>query len=125
MFRCPYIYTSCPGRYPSKLAELVPLPYCRKRDTSYSNWLYNFFCHSFQVLGGDFCNSYFSHMARLWNSLFAECFLLTYDQNDFKSRVNKHLLPVGFLCGFHLGLFYFLLIPFFPFLAMAGQSCME
>ena len=43
MCRCPYIHTFYSGRYPSELAELVPLPYCRYRDTSYFDRLYDFF----------------------------------------------------------------------------------
>ena len=36
-------------------------------------------------------NSFFHLTARQWNSLPAECFSLTSDLNDFKSRVNRHL----------------------------------
>ena len=37
---------------------------------------------------------------RLWNSLRAECFPVTYDLNGLKSRVNKHDLPCFFLIRF-------------------------
>ena len=40
----------------------------------------------------DVCvNSSFCCTARLGNSLPIECFPLTFDLNDFKSRINKHL----------------------------------
>ena len=42
-----------------------------------------------------YVNSFFPRTARLWNSLFAECFPLTYDLNDFSSRVNRHLSSLG------------------------------
>ena len=58
-------------------------------------------------------NSFFPHTARLWISLPIECFPLTYNLNDFKSRISRHLLTVGlskrdflyaliFLCFFFL-----------------------
>ena len=37
----------------------------------------------------------FSRTARPWNSLPTEYFPLTYDLNDFKSRINRHLLTAG------------------------------
>ena len=40
-------------------------------------------------------NSFFPHAARPWNSLPIECFLLAHDPNGFKSRINRHLQPVG------------------------------
>ena len=44
-----------------------------------------------------YVNSFFPCTARLWNSLPIECFPLTYNLNGFKSRINRHLLTVGFL----------------------------
>ena len=44
-----------------------------------------------------YVNSFFPHTARLWNSLPVECSPLMYDINGFKSRINQHLLTVGFL----------------------------
>ena len=41
-------------------------------------------------------STFFLRAAKLWNSLLAEWFLLTYDLNIFKSRVNRHLLFLGF-----------------------------
>ena len=36
-----------------------------------------------------------SFLAQLWNSLPIECFPLTYDLSDFKSRTKRHVLTVG------------------------------
>ena len=75
------------GRCSSALAELVPLPHSRGKSTHYSNWL-----HDFSVtIPGYNINSFFPCRARNWKSLAAECFPLTYDLNDFKSRINGHL----------------------------------
>ena len=38
-----------------------------------------------------YVNSFFPRTARLWNFLPEECFLLTYDLNGFKCRVNRHI----------------------------------
>ena len=40
-------------------------------------------------------NSFLPLTARLWNSLPQECFLLTYDLNGFKSRIDRHILSLG------------------------------
>ena len=37
---------------------------------------------------------FFSRIARFLNSLTVECFPLTHDLKDFKSRINRHLLTV-------------------------------
>ena len=69
------------GRCSSELDELVPLPPPRGRSTCCSNRLHDFSvtipgcCKNFYV------NSFFPHTPRLWNSLPAECFPLTYDLN--------------------------------------------
>ena len=56
------------------------------------------------------CHSFFLHTGRLWNSLSAECFQLTYDLNGLKSRVNRHLLSLGsFWIDFLLVLLFLLL----------------
>ena len=41
--------------------------------------------------GSVYVNSFFHCTARRLNSLSIECFPLTYDLNDFKSRVNRLL----------------------------------
>ena len=70
------------GRCSSKLAQLVPLPFCWGRSTSYSDRL-----HDFSVT--------IPHTARLWNFLPIEYFPLTYDLSGFKSRINRHFLTAG------------------------------
>ena len=37
----------------------------------------------------------FPHTAKLWSSLAIEWFPLSYDQNGFKSRLNRNLLSAG------------------------------
>ena len=37
----------------------------------------------------------FPHKAKLWSSLAIEWFPLSYDQNSFKSRLNRNLLSAG------------------------------
>ena len=54
-----------------KLAQLVPLPFSRRRSTRYSDRL-----HDFSV------------------TIPIECFPLTYDLGGFKSSINRHHLTV-------------------------------
>ena len=79
----------------SELGELVPLPFSRRRSTHYSNRLHDFSVIIPRCYKDVFVNSFFPCAARLLNSLPVECFPLTYDLNDFKSRIKKHLLTVG------------------------------
>ena len=83
------------GRCSSELAELVPLPYSRGRCTGYSDRSHDFSVIICRCYKDVYVNSCFPHTARLWNSLPIECFPLTYNLNDFKSRINRHLLIVG------------------------------
>ena len=83
------------GRCSSKLAQLVPLPFSRRRFTLYSDRLYDFSVIIPRYYKDVYVNSFFPRLARLWNSLPIECFPLTYDLNGFKSRTNRHLLTVG------------------------------
>ena len=103
------LYSYYFGRCSSELAELVPLPHSCGSFTSYFNRL-----HDFSVTFPPRCykdfyvNSFFPRTARLWNSLPAECFPLTYDINDFKSRVNRHFFPDrSFLYSFPLWFSFF------------------
>ena len=74
---CKYYF----GRCSSELAQLVPLLFPRGRSTHYSNRL-----HDFSVT-----------IPRCYNDVFVNnCFPLTYNLNGFKSRINRHLLTVGF-----------------------------
>ena len=83
------------GRCSYELAELVPLPYSRRRSTRYSERLHDFSVTIPRCYKDVYINSFFPRTARLWNSLPIECFPLTYDFSGFKSRINRHLLSVG------------------------------
>ena len=83
------------GRCSSELPELVPLCYCRGRSTRYSDRLHDFSVTIPRGYKDVYVNSFFPRIAILWNSLAIECFLMTYDLSDFKSRINRHLLTVG------------------------------
>ena len=84
------------GRCSSEMAELVPLPYSWGRPTHYSDRLHDFSVTILACYKDVYVNSFFPHTARLWNWLPIECFPLKYDLNGFKSRINSHLLTVGF-----------------------------
>ena len=81
----------------SELAELVPLIDSCGKSTRYSKRLQDFSVTIPRCYEGVYVSSIFSRTARLWNFLPAECFLLTYDLNGFKSGVNRHLLFLGSL----------------------------
>ena len=83
------------GRYPSEMAKLVPLPHSRDRSTSYSKRLQNFSVTIPRCYKDVYVNSSFTRTARHWNSLPAKCFPLSYDLNDFNSKVNTHLFSLG------------------------------
>ena len=83
------------GRCSSELAELDPLPYSRDRSICYSGRLHDFSVTIPICYKDAYVNSFFLRTARLWNSLPIECYPLTYDLNDFKSRINRHLLTLG------------------------------
>ena len=84
------------GRCASELAQLVPLTYSRGRSTCYSDRLHDLSVTIPRCYKDVYVNSFFPQTARLWNSLPIKCFLLTYNLNGFKSRINRHLLTVGF-----------------------------
>ena len=79
----------------SSMAELVPLPYSRRRSTRYSDRLHDFSVTIPRCYKDVYVNSFFPRTARLWNSLPIECFPLTYDLSGFKFRINRYLLSVG------------------------------
>ena len=83
------------GRCSSELSELVPLPFSRGRSTRYSDRLHDFSVTIPSCYKGVYVNSFFSHIARLWNSPLLECFPLIYNLNGFKSRIGRHILTVG------------------------------
>ena len=78
-----------------ELAQIVPLPFFRRRSTRYSDRLRDFSVTIPRCYNDAYDNSFFSRTARLWNSLPTECFLLTSDLNGFKSWIERHLLTVG------------------------------
>ena len=83
------------GRCWSELAQLVPLPFSRERPTRYSDRLHDFSFTIPRCYKDVYVKSFFPRTARLWNSPPIECFSLTHELNDFKSRINRHLLTVG------------------------------
>ena len=74
----------------SEQAQLVPLPFTR-----YSDRLHDFSITIPRCYKDVYVNGFFPRTAKVWNSLPRECFPLTYDLSDFKSRINGHLLTVG------------------------------
>ena len=83
------------GRCSSELAQLVPLPFPRRRSTCYSDRLHDFSVTIPRCYKDVYVNSFFPRTAKLWNFLPIKCFPLTYDLRGFKSRINRHLLTVG------------------------------
>ena len=83
------------GRCSSELAQLVPLPFFRVRSTRYSDRLHDFSVTLPRCYKDVCVNSFFPRTARLWNSMSIECFRLTYELSDFRSRINRHHLTVG------------------------------
>ena len=73
----------CFGRCSSDLAELFLLPYLIGRSTRYSNRFHDFFVTILGCFNDVSVSSFFPCTARLWNSLPAECFPLTYYWNGF------------------------------------------
>ena len=83
------------GRCSLDLAQLVPLSICRGRSARYCDRWNDFSVTICRCYKDVYVNSFFPRTARLWNSLPIECFFLTYDLNDFNSRINRRLLTVG------------------------------
>ena len=81
-------------RCSSELAQLVPLPFSQGRSTCCSDRLHDFSVTIPRCYKNVYVNSFFPRTARLWNSLPIECFPLTYDLCEFKSRINRYLLTV-------------------------------
>ena len=83
------------GRCSSEVAQLVWLPFSQGRSTRYSDILHHFSVTIPRCYKDVYVNSFFPHLARLWNSVPSECFPLTYNLNGFKSRIDRHLLTAG------------------------------
>ena len=86
----------CFGRCSSDLAELFLLPYLIGRSTRNSNRLHDFSVAILGCFNDISVSSFFPSTARLWNSLSAVCFPLTYYRNGFK-RNNAQVLIVCWL----------------------------
>ena len=86
-------YRYCFGRC---LSELVPFPYSRWRSTCYSDRLHYFSVTIPRCYKDVYVSSFFPRTARLWNSLPIERCPLTYNLSSLKSRINRHVLTVGF-----------------------------
>ena len=86
-----YYHSKCS----SELADLVPVPHPRTRATRYSEGLHDFAVSIPRLCKGVYANSFFPRTAKIWNSLPADCFPLTYDLNQFKSNVNKYLATLS------------------------------
>ena len=83
-FFCRYYF----GRCLFELAQLVPLPKSRGRSTRYSDGLHDLYIT---------IPSFFPCTAKLFLEFSAYRLLsFTYDLNSFNSRINRHLLSVGF-----------------------------
>ena len=74
---CRYYFDRCS----SELAGVVPLPYSRGSSTHYSERLHDFSVIIPRCYKDVYANSFSPHIARAWNSLPMESFLLTYDLN--------------------------------------------
>ena len=83
------------GRCSSELAQLALFPCSRGSSTRCSDRFHYFSVTVPRCYKDVYVNSFFPCTARPWNCLPIECFLLTYDPNAFKSRINRHLLTVG------------------------------
>ena len=79
------------GRCSSELAELSPLAGSCGKPFAIPYKLYAFLVTVLGSYKDVSVNSFLPHTARLWNSMMAECFPLTYGLNSFKPRVNRHL----------------------------------
>ena len=95
------------GRCSSELAQLVPLPFSWGRSTHYSDILHGF---SVTIPKDVYVSSFFPHIVRLWNSLAIECFLLTYNLNGCKSRINSRFFQKRFPVYFNFNHFVFLFL---------------
>ena len=74
------------GRCSSEPAQLFPLPFSWGRSTRSFDRLHNFSVTIPRCYMDFYVNSFF----------LIECFLLTYNLNGFNSRINRHLLTVGY-----------------------------
>ena len=83
------------GRCSSELAQLVSLPFSRRRSTFHSDRLHDFSVTIPRCYKDVYVNSCFPCADRFWNFLPVECFPLTYNLSGIKSRINRHFVTVG------------------------------
>ena len=76
------------GNYSFELAEIANASW---RSTQYYYKFFFFLVVIFRCCEDVFGSTFFHFKTRLWTSLPDECFSLSDDLNDFKSRVNRHL----------------------------------
>ena len=97
------------SKFSYELSGLVPLPYSCGWSICYSTRFLEFLVTN----SGCYHNVYVKNVCNSGIPCL-QCFPLTWDLNDLKSRVNKHLFFVGFLktflYPFHLFLLFFLVI---------------
>ena len=121
LYTCCYRY--CSSKCLSELAELnlsepVPCFSTHGRSILCSNRLLHFPVTFHKYFHKDiYINSFFLYTNKLWNSLSAECFPLTYYLKGFKFRVNMHLLSLGsiqsvLMKSLNRGLLLFLAFPY-------------
>ena len=115
------------GRSSSELTQLVPSTFSRGRSTRYSDKLHGFSVTIHRCCKGVYVNSICPRTAKLGNSLPKECFPLTYDLNDIKSRIKQtpfvfRFFLNWFLVCFNLFVLLFLVIPWH---VVAVRPCME
>ena len=106
----------------SEPTELIPIPYRRARSTRYSYRLHDFSVTVPRWYNDVYLNSSLPRTCKLWNSLVAECFPLTYDLISFKSRVNRQFILMFFLNNFPFSpcIFLFRLTPCLGYSALHG-----
>ena len=86
-----FFYRHCFGRCSSELAQLVLLSYSWGRSTCYSDRWHGSSATIPKCYKDLYVNSFFPRKARPSNFLPIECSPLTYDLNEFKFRINRHL----------------------------------
>ena len=81
----------------SELPELTLLPYYCGRLTRYADRLHDFYVNIHGCYKDAYVKRFVPCRASLWKFLPAECFPRICYLNSFNSRVNTHLLSLGFL----------------------------
>ena len=89
----------CFGRCSPELTEPFLLPYFGGGYTRYSNRLHDFPVTIPGCYKDVYGSSFFTRTARLWDSLSAECFPLTYYQNGFKGAMPSFPYFAGWFLG--------------------------